>query len=244
METSLPRAYAIELIGTFGLVFVSAGVVCVNQAAGPEGPTAPLTLHQPGVVGIALAQGLILAVLLAATAPRTGGYLNPAITLMLWVLGRMDVARAAWLMGAQLVGGVLAATCLHFTFAPDVLTAAGYGAPHVNPLAYPRLTEATRAAGTAVELGLTFFLVFAIFGGVREPAEARAGAAQTACALFGFPLTGAALNPARWFGPVLLQALQGARQPWADALVYLAGPVLGALLAGFVCFRLLRPAGK
>jgi glycerol uptake facilitator-like aquaporin len=96
---------------------------------------------------------------------------------------------------------------------------------------------------------LTFFMVFAIFGTLSAGLDARqaglaGGAALAAGVLFAFPLTGAALNPARWFGPVFLEALgsQSTRSPWADALVYLAGPILGALLAGLVCFKLLLPA--
>src|SRR5581483_12081268 len=106
MEPRLPRAYLIELLGTFALVYVGAGVVCVNQvttAVGQQAGTAPLTLHQPGLVGLALAQGLIVAVMLAVTVPYSGGYLNPAITLMLWCLGRAPTVRSAWLIGAQLV---------------------------------------------------------------------------------------------------------------------------------------------
>ncbi len=250
METRLPRAYLIELLGTFALVYIAAGVVCVNQvttsveqAAG----TAPLTLHQPGVFGMALAQGLMLAAMLAVTVPYSGGFLNPAITLMLWCFGRMDTGRAAWLIGAQLIGAVLAATCLRFTFTVDILQSAHYGTPHINPLAYEALTQASVTAGTAVELLLTFFMVFAIFGTLGAATDLRwpalaGGAALTAGVLFGYPLTGAALNPARWFGPVFLEAIGGARNPWADALVYVAGPILGALAGGLLCFKLLHPA--
>jgi glycerol uptake facilitator-like aquaporin len=102
-------------------------------------------------------------------------------------------------------------------------------------------------AGTGVELVLTFLLVFAIFGMMRDSHERLAGmaggAALAAGVFFGFPLTGAATNPARWFGTVLWEmglGLPGPR-PLADVFVYIAGPVLGALLAGTVCFKLLTP---
>jgi aquaporin TIP len=252
MEPRLPRAYAIELLGTFALVLISAGVVCVNQATTPEGARAglaPLTLHQPGLFGLALAQGLIFGAMLAVTVPYSGGYLNPALTLMLWCFGRMDTVRAAWLIGAQLVGAVLAASCLRLTFAVRILEAAQYGAPHINPLAYQTLDQGSVAAGVGIELLLTFFLVFAIFGVLGAELDARqaalaGGAVLAAGVLFAFPLTGAALNPARWFGPVFLEALgggHGGKSPWADALVYLAGPIVGALLGGGVCFKLLHP---
>src|SRR3979411_3233969 len=98
MAVPWKRAYLVELIGSFGLVFFSAGVVCMNYLAipaanQPPGST-PLYQHQAGVVGIALAQGLIFAVLLSLTVPISGGYLNPAIAITLWAFNRLDSRRA------------------------------------------------------------------------------------------------------------------------------------------------------
>ena len=97
------------------------------------------------------------------------------------------------------------------------------------------------------ELLGTFFLVLVILCALREGPRAAAwvgGAALAALTLIGFPLTGAALNPARWFGPVFLESIsvEHPGRAWADTLVYLAGPIFGALLAGLVCFRMSRPA--
>jgi aquaporin TIP len=246
METKLQRAFAIELVGAFGLVLFSAGLPCINQMTQPGGMsgTTPLTGHQPGIVGVALGQGLILAALLALTAPVTGGYLNPAIALMLWVFGRLETPRAATLIGAQFLGGVLAAVCLRFIFESDLLQAAHFGAPHVNALAYQPIAAPTLFTGALIELLLTFFLVFAIFGLAGTDALRLglvAGMIATGCALFGFALTGAALNPARWLGPTLVEAFStsSTRNPWADTLVYLAGPILGALLGGVFAFKLM-----
>src|SRR5262245_12486214 len=177
MDTNLRRAYLVELIGTFALVYLSAGVVCVNYLTTPlDQPYggASLRANQPGLVGIALAQGLILAVALAVTVPVAGGFLNPAITLMLWVFNRLDSARMAWLIGAQFLGAVLAGAALRYTFDQGVLegaragtahlnspealfTAARLGTPHMNPLTYPQLTTRALLAGCGVELALTFF---------------------------------------------------------------------------------------
>ena len=244
MENRLWRIVVIELIGAFGLVLFSAGLVCVNQVATPEGQTgtSPLSLHQPGVFGVALGQGLILAALVALTAPITGGYLNPAITVMLWVMGKVETPRAVGLIAAQFAGGVAAAGCLKFIFASQVLQAAHFGAPHVNPLAYHPMAEPTLITGALIELLLTFFLVFAIFGlagGDALRLGIVAGMIATACTLFGTPLTGAALNPARWLGPTLFEAFTTTwtRNPWNDSVVYLAGPILGALAGGVVAFK-------
>jgi aquaporin Z len=282
MDRSLARAYVIELLGTFALVFFGAGVVCVNQLTAPPhtaAGAAALHSQQPGVVGMALAQGLILAVALAATLHRSGGYLNPAITIMLWVFNRLGTLRAVWLIGAQLLGAVLAGYCLTRAFDVAVLRDARLGTPHLNLPAYAggaadaslRLGWDSVASGTGIELALTFFLVFAIFGttlgkargpaagspaGIqeRQPRAVEApwaalmgGLALTAGALVAQPLTGAAANPARWLGTVLweLRVLEGPAAgpgPLADMFVYIAGPILGALLAGGVYFHIMVPA--
>jgi len=246
MEPKPWRVFTIELIGVFGLVLFSAGLVCINQTTAPAGQTAPavLTSHQPGVVGIALGHGLILAAMLALSAPVTGGYLNPAIVVMLWVMGRIDSRRAILLIAAQLLGSILAALCLQVTFASTVLQSAHFGAPHVNPLVYAEPDYSMLIAGALIEVVLTFFLVFAIFAlatGDTLRLGIIAGMIATACALFGYPLTGAALNPARWLGPTLLEAFHTTSAAWNHSVVYLAGPILGALAGGLAAFKLYPP---
>jgi glycerol uptake facilitator-like aquaporin len=186
--------------------------------------------------------------------PVSGGYLNPAVALMLWVFNRLDSRRVSWLIGAQFLGSVLAALCLSYTFAGPVLRDARLGAPHLNPaVLHPEspgvIPRAALVTGTGIEFVLTFFLAFAIFGVILEGPRPRlaalgAGFAWTAGIFVGFPLTGAATNPARWFGPALLEltlpaAQQGTPPPFADAFVYTAGPIVGALLAGLVCFKVM-----
>ena len=263
MDRKLFRTYLVELIGTFALVYVAAGMVCVNFMTTPqnlETRSATLGRDQPGLVGMALAQGLILAIMLAATVPISGGYLNPAITIMLWVFNKLDSIKTSWFIGAQLVGGVLAALCLRYTFTIDVLDSARMGTPHLNPVVYlgplqlgSSWTRAMLLAGTGIELILTFFLVFAIFSvgtgaGRNRLAAWSAGAALTIGVLWGYSLTGAALNPARWLGPALweLAILQPSfgRGAMADVFVYIAGPILGALVGGLVCFKIMPQAAE
>src|SRR5688500_456977 len=120
MDRKLLRLCFIDLVGAFGLVLFSAGLVGINQTTNPDqvAPATPqLMMHQPGVFGGALGQGLILAALLALTAPVTGGYLNPAVTLMLWVMGKVETPRAVSLIVAQFLGGILAAVTLRYLFA-------------------------------------------------------------------------------------------------------------------------------
>ncbi len=136
MDARPMRSAAIELVGTFGLVFFSAAVVCVNQTTTPASQqtgSAPLTLHQPGLFGVAVAQGAILAVLLALTVPVGGGYLNPAIALTQWAFGRLDSQRAGLLIGAQVLGAILAGICLRLIFSADIVAAARYGSAARQP---------------------------------------------------------------------------------------------------------------
>jgi glycerol uptake facilitator-like aquaporin len=255
MDTTSPRtAFFVELLGSFGFVFVVAGVICVNQVAQPAGETlsagqSHLYAHQPGLVGIALAQGLMLAALLSVTLLVSPGCINPAIVLMNWVLGRLATARMAALLVAQLAGGVLAGACVRASFTDEVLRAARVGTPHWNALAYGQMTRLGLVTGTLIELGLTFFLVLVILCALRDGPRTAAwtgGVALAALTLIGFPLTGAALNPVRWFGTVFWELTvptpEGSAFPLADVFVYAAGPVLGALLAGIVHSRLLAPA--
>jgi aquaporin Z len=240
-----PRAYLAELIGTFALVFLGAGVVCTSKLAESSGQ------YQPYLVGIALAQGFTLAVALSATANVSGGYLNPAVTLTLWVFKRIEGGRAIGLIGAQLVGALLAGLLLRITFTEGVLHEARMGAPHLflpafggEPRAQPTL--AMLLSGIGLELVLTFLLTFAIFSTMIDPRAPRlgglaAGLAYAACVFMGFGLTGAALNPARWLGPVVWEATVKSEGAFHDHAVYWIGPILGALLAGAVYTFVILP---
>src|SRR4029079_9693378 len=120
------RQYVAELIGTFALVYLAAGTVSSSYLPQPA---------KLDVLGSALAQGFILAVMLTATMQVSGGFLNAAVTLLLWVFKRLDGTRAVGLVIAQLVGALLAGLCLRLTFSAgdtDVLVNAHLGTPHLN----------------------------------------------------------------------------------------------------------------
>jgi glycerol uptake facilitator protein len=252
MDDKNLRSYMAELIGTFAVVFVSAGAVIATRLGGLE----------PWSVTIALAAGLIYAGALAATLNVSGGYLNPALTVMLWVFRRVDGPKAVGLVFVQLLGATLAGLALRLVFPSqeDVLVATQMGAPHLNLDAF-NVTNDTRLVamlkGIGVELVLTFVLAFAVFALVFDPRSSRWGGPWAvrltalwlgliviAATLLGARLTGAAMNPARWFGPTMteftLPALQD-RQPFADHAIYWIGPIAGALLAGWVYSSLVLP---
>jgi MIP family channel proteins len=234
------RAWFAELLGTFVLVFISAGVVCAAYL--------PLEMAR-NVLAIAVAQGLALAVTLSVTVPAAGGYLNPAVTIVLWVLRRLDNRQAASFIFAQLLGGVLAGLALRLIFASGVLIPAHFGTPHVGAAFGPPGTKAL-AEAAGVELLLTFILTFAIFGTMIDPRAPRlsgvgvgavVGLCLAALVLVGYDLTGVGLNPARSLGTAVWEWTYEAPAWREQVLVYCVGPVAGALLAGLVYSYLILP---
>jgi len=241
------RAYMAELVGTFAFVFLTAAAVCVNYL-GMLPPTPMTVAIVSGLVG-----SLVYAAALAITVPISGGYLNPAVTIMLWVFRRLSGSKTVGLIGVQILGSALAGTALYFLVAirDDVALASHVGAPVVSDaLKYSSLSL---LKGIGLEFVLTAIVVFVIFGTavdsrIKEAAGGWVGRlsfvwiglALAAVTIVGSPLTGAALNPARWFGPALWDLRQGGS--FQFHAVYWVGPIAGALVAGWVYTALILPA--
>ncbi len=239
MDTKLARACLAELIGTFAVVFVGGGVVCV---------AALTTEPRLDATAIALAEGLTLAVALTATHRASGGGLNPALSLMLYVFRRLDLRTLIGFVAAQLAGACLAGLCLRMLFPEPDVTGRFLGTPHVLAfLDQGAVTLAGIFSGIGVEMFFTSLVAFAFFATMldrRSPPLGGliVGLAQTAVVLFGCRLTGGAANPARWFGCVVWETtLAQSFNPWSDHTVYWVGPILGALLGGFLYVFVLRP---
>ena len=247
MDDKNLRAYMAEMIGTFAFVLISAGTAYIATLVG----TGPGDVwRQPGLVWIALASGLMYAATLAWTVPVSGGYLNPAVTIMLWVFRRLDGLRACMLIAVQIVGAVIAGMILYFLPSQEPARMASHlGAPHLN-LEYLAAAGSSSIAlalkGIGIELVLTFLLVLSIFGTQLDPrtqGKSRSGFSRlgflwigltlVACTFVGFPLTGAALNPVRWLGPALWDLTQHSNAFQYHA-PYWIGPIAGALLAGWL----------
>lgn len=210
------KAMIAEAIGTFALVFVGAGSICLNEYTG----------RGVGLIGIALAHGLILSVAVSATGAISGGHLNPAVTFGFLLTGRMTRNQALQYLLGQLVGATVAAFFLRGIFAEHVWRAAALGTPDLA-------SDVTTGTGIFIEAVLTFLLVFMVWGTAvdeRAPKIGGFGIGLTVAAdiLIGGPLTGAAMNPARAFGPALASA------HWSNFLVYWIGPLLGGGAAAFV----------
>jgi glycerol uptake facilitator-like aquaporin len=166
------------------------------------------------------------------------------------------------LIGVQLLGAALAGGLLRLVFSFDevALTNARLGVPHLHLGQFESagITRGTSLAGIGMEIGLTLILTFVILALLLDVRASRwlgpgakrwgclfAGLTVAAATVAGFPFTGAALNPARWFGPVMWEftvpALQ-LQQPMRDHIVYWFGPTVGALLAGGVYLTWIMPA--
>lgn len=214
MKESISKALIAELIGTFALVFIGAGTGALGIG---------------GLVGVALAHGLVVVAFAYSYGHISGTHINPAVTVGIWASGKMDAARALSYIVFQLVGGALAGFALYW-----VLGGGDTGLGATTLAQRLQVGDATitisPGMGVFIEAVLTFLLVntvlnAAVSGKAGDLAGLAIGMTLTLAILMGGPLTGASLNPARTLGPAL--ALGNFTNLW----VYFAGPVLGGLAA-------------
>jgi len=220
---SKPQKLAAECVGTFALIFFGVGSICADQFihASTNGQS------NLGLLGIALAHGLAIGIMVTSLGHISGGHFNPAVTIGIWVTRRISTFEALAYWVAQLAGGTAAALILR-RLPVDVWGPVQLGTPDLA-------IGITRANGIIFEAVMTFFLVFVVFatavdekGAFNKVAGFAIGLSITMGALFGGPFTGAALNPARAFGPAL------ASNHWNNHSVYWLGPLLGGLVAGWL----------
>ena len=210
------KAYVAEFIGTFALIFVGVGAIAADH----------ITSGASGLVGIALAHGLTIAVMASATAAVSGGHLNPAVTIGALSVGKIDAANAVGYVVSQCLGAVVAAAAIKFCVPAAALTAVNMGTPALGDgISVPM--------GMVTEFVLTFFLVFVIFGTAIDRRAPKVGAlfiglTVTLAILMGGPITGAAMNPARHLGPALMGG--GLQNIWLYWVAPLAGGIAAALV--------------
>jgi aquaporin TIP len=216
MEDAFRRSVA-EFIGTFALVFAGAGSILVAAA-----------IQEQSILGVAFAHGLAIAVMASAVGHISGAHFNPAVTFGFLVTGRMNPLLAACYWVAQFAAAVFAAAVLKWIFPNGLVDANALGTPRISD-------QIGTARGLAMEIVLTVFLVWVIFATAADPggtfksiAGLAIGLTITMDILVGGPLTGAAMNPARAFGPQLVAG------EWANAWVYFVGPLAGAAFAALL----------
>ena len=218
MPNRLTSVLVAEALGTFLFLFVGMGsVITVTWIQGAD---------NGGLVTVALAHGLALAVLVSAFGPISGGHFNPAVTFAVWITGRIEPVRAALYVVAQLVGAVLAGLALRAIFNEAAWAPVNLGTPEV-------LGGVGIIPAILIEAILTVVLVVAVFGTAIDPRAPKIGGlaiglAVAADIFMAGPLTGAAMNPARWFGPAVAS---GAFDNW---YVWWIGPLLGAAVTALI----------
>lgn len=222
----LARPLFVEALGTFTLVFVGVAATMANNY--------PLVGFN--MLGIALAHGLALGLAITIALPYSGGHVNPAVTLGFLSTGRIELKKALWYIGAQLLGGVLGALAVKAVYPSGVTRVTDLGVPQIH-------TAVSLFGAIGLEAIMTFFLMTSVYATIVSPKATKmagwgVGITVFAMILAGGPLTGAIMNPARAFGPSLV-AMQ-----WTGHVAYWIGPVLGAVIAAMVWDKFLLKEEK
>ncbi|HJM88721.1 MAG TPA: aquaporin [Dehalococcoidia bacterium] len=202
------RKLSAEAVGTFALIFIGAGSIIMSGG---------------DIVAVAFAHGLVIATMVSAMGHVSGGLFNPALTLGLWATRRMGHADTASYIVVQLAGAAIAGFALLALFPEVRVDAVALGTPALG-------AGTTVLQAIVIEAILTAFLMVAVFGTAVDSRGPNIGGLGIGLVITmdifaGGPLTGAAMNPARTFGPALAQGF------WTDHAVYWIGPIIGAVLA-------------
>lgn len=215
MDSPLRRRSAAECLGTFALVAGGCGAIVVNHETGALGHA-----------GVAASFGLVVMVMIASIGHISGAHFNPAVTVAFALTRHFPWRDVPAYVAGQVLGAVGGALVLRGFFGLE----AGLGAtvPSGSPL-----------RGLGMEILLTAVLMFVITSvatdtrAVGQLAAIAIGGTVALDALWGGPITGASMNPARSFGPALVAGV------WRDHWIYWFGPGVGASL-GAALYQALR----
>jgi glycerol uptake facilitator protein len=233
-ENSMPQRLAAEAIGTAVLVFIGVGAVPATLMVNGD---APFTMADLGMISFAFAAAVVATVY--ALGHISGNHINPAITLGLAATGKFPWSQVPGYLAAQAVGGTLGAVAILGVLgdrASDVgLGVAAYGEGVGGGQAF------------IAEFVGTFILVFTVFGVIHRKAAPGFAGVAIGLVVFGAiipvaPATGASINPARTFGPMLIQQLAGGDVSWGQLPVYLAAEFSAGVAAAFVYLLISRTA--
>ncbi|MDQ3674236.1 MAG: aquaporin [Gemmatimonadota bacterium] len=219
------RHFTAEFIGTFALVFVGSGAILSAKISG-----SPAAL-----VEVALAHGLVLAVMVSALM-RISGHFNPAVTLAFLATRRIEAMMAALYIVAQIIGAVAAAYALKATFPESIFMATRGGGQSIA-------LDTTGGQAFLLEAIATFMLMFVIYGTVVDQRGPKIGGLGIGFVVAADILaigsrTGASMNPARSFGPAVASGVFEAQ------FLYWTAPVIGALVAAFLYEFLFMRRGR
>jgi aquaporin Z len=217
-DRELIDALIVEFIGPFALVFAGVGAIIATQGQ--------------NLVAIAFAHGLAIGLTITAAGHLSGGHFNPAVTIGFLLTRRIDPDRALAYIVAQILGALAAALVLTLTYRDLERNADGVnlGVPAVG-------ANLTSGNALVMEIVLTFFLMFVIFGVAVDSRSTRfvpglaIGLTITMDIFAGAAVSGAIMNPARYLGPAIVQAGDG---NWEDAWIWIVGPIVGAAIAALL----------
>jgi aquaporin NIP len=197
-----------ELVGTYFLVFAGTGAIVINEISGNA------VTH----VGIALTFGFVVFAMIHAIGDVSGCHINPAVSIALWLIGKIDSRSTLLYILGQIAGATLASFTIKVLF-PNARTCGA------------TIPSGSEIQSFVLETLLTMMLMFVVLRTVYGTAEKSVtaglaiGSVIALEALFAGPISGASMNPARSLGPAMMS------QNWSSLWVYLTAPVLGAILA-------------
>ncbi|WP_406671263.1 MIP/aquaporin family protein [Methanolobus sp. ZRKC4] len=236
-EISLLKRATAELIGTFVLVFLGTGsvvttVLLIEGASPIPGNTFNVGIDIASWFAIGIAFGIAVLAMIYAFGHISGTHINPAVSIALWATGRFPAMDMLVYIVAQLIGASLASFTIVAILGSRAV-ATGLGATAM-------FEGVTYGQAIVCEAVATFFLMLAIMGTAvdkRSPAGFAGliiGLVVTADIIVVGNITGSSLNPARTFGPYLVETIMGGVNLWWQFPIYLIGPILGAIVAAFV----------
>lgn len=227
MSENIAQKLIIEALGAFALCFFSIGAVVLTQGQ--------------DIVAIGIATGLAIGIMVAAGGHISGGHYNPAITIGMLATKRIPVPDAVGYIIAQMVGAVLGAGAVTLAYLDVDRNRVNLGMPAVGKslVADPPVSLSVWNA-TAMETVLTFFLVLVVFGTAVDKRSIGRWIAPWAIGITiaignmaGVAVSGAAMNPIRWFGPAVIQ------RDWSNFWVWIVGPIIAGIVAALLYDRFL-----
>ena len=216
----MTRKLAAEFIGTVTLIFIGAGSIMNGKA---------------DLLGVALAHGLAIAIMVSAFAAISGAHFNPAVSLGMLVTRRIDGKTFLSYVVAQLAGASVAALILRYIFGWSTDAGKSLGSAAVAAGLSPTKAMIAEAIGTLLLVAVIFGVAVDKRGTFNAVAGFPIGLMISLDILLMGPLTGATVNPARWFGPALVSG------SWANSWVWIVGPLLGGAVAALSYDKIFAP---
>jgi len=233
--SSLWRGSISEFFATLIFIFIGTGsVVAAQENLGTS------QIEVSSLTLIALAHGFAIMVLVYAVGEVSGGHINPAVTWATLLTGKLSVLRAVVYWVSQITGAIVGSAILRGLLSPDHRYT--MGCHSLNP-------KLTPAQGFGAEVIFTFIFIFVVFATAISPFAGKlaplsgssesygpgkltpfaVGATILILHTVGIPLTGASMNPARTFGPAVVNGC------WDNMWIYWIGPFLGSTSAALIC---------